>query len=86
MATRTTRLKEEVCEQLKAEQRDGETFSGTVERLVGGSSLLDLAGNLTDEQAAKARETVRRSRQEGCRQSRAVVERVERDTETDDEV
>lgn len=84
MATKTIRLTEGVYTQLKAEQRDDETFSETVERLVGGTSLLDLAGNLTDDQAAEARETVRRSRQEGRRQSRAVVERVVQATEADD--
>lgn len=81
MATKTIRLEEGVYERLKTEKRDEETFSEAVERLVDGSSLLDLAGNLTAEQAATARETVRRSRETSQRKSRAIVEQAEQDDE-----
>lgn len=53
MSTRNVRLDEDVYERIKSEKRPDETFSETVERLIGGASLLDLAGILSDEEARR---------------------------------
>lgn len=51
MGTKNVRLEEDVYERIRDEKRDDETFSDAVGRLIGGSSLLDLAGILSDEGA-----------------------------------
>ena len=51
MGTKTIRLDEDVYEKLRARKRDDETFSEAVDRLVGGSSLLELAGILSEGEA-----------------------------------
>jgi predicted CopG family antitoxin len=58
MGTKHVRLDEDVYEHIRARKRDDETFSEAVERLVGGPSLLDLAGILSDEQADGFREAI----------------------------
>lgn len=55
---RTIRLTEDAYCQLKRRKRDDESFSDIVSRLVGERSLLDLAGILTDEEAAELREVI----------------------------
>lgn len=55
MSPTTIHLDDEVYEKLAAHRRDGESYSETVERLLDGPSLLDLAGTLSDEEAEAAR-------------------------------
>ena len=50
--SKSVRLDEDVYELVSARKRDDETFSETIERLVGGPSLLELTGVLTDEEAS----------------------------------
>lgn len=52
------RLEEDVYERIRDEKRDDETFSDAVGRLIGGSSLLDLAGILSDEGAEEIRDVL----------------------------
>jgi predicted CopG family antitoxin len=49
MGSKTIRLDEDVYERLRENKRDDETFSETVERLMGGRSLAELGGVLDDE-------------------------------------
>jgi len=58
MGTKNVRLEEGVYERIKDEKRDGETFSEAVDRLIGGASLLDLVGILSDEEATEMREAL----------------------------
>lgn len=58
MGTKTIRLDEEVYEKLRARKRDDETFSETVDRLVGGESLLELAGLLSEDEAEEVADAV----------------------------
>lgn len=55
---RTLRLTRDAYRQLKRRRRDDESFSGTVSRLAGERSLLDLAGILTDEEAEEMRAAI----------------------------
>lgn len=58
MGTKNVRLEEDVYERIKSKKQEGETFSEAVERLIGGSSLLDLVGILSDEEAEEMREVI----------------------------
>ena len=58
MGTRNVRLDEDVYERVKSEKRDDETFSEAIERLIGGASLLELVGILSDDEAEAMREAI----------------------------
>lgn len=58
MGTKHVRLDEDVYEAIRARKHEDETFSEAVERLIGGPSLLELAGILSDEEADAFREAV----------------------------
>lgn len=58
MGTKSVRLDESVYEMVKARKREDETFSEAIERLIGGPSLLELTGILSDEEAAEFREVI----------------------------
>lgn len=63
MGTKTIRLDDEIYERIRAEKREDETFSETIERLIGDVSLLELAGGLSEAEAEEAKATIRTSRQ-----------------------
>lgn len=71
------RVEESVLERIKAQKREGETLSETVERLIRGPSLLDLAGLLTEEEAEEAKEAIRASRKAGLEKERRLSEKIE---------
>lgn len=77
MGTTTVRLDDEIYERIQAANKDAETYSETIERLIGGVSLLDLAGNLSDEEATEAKQAVQQSREVGVRKSRDIGRRAE---------
>ncbi|NLV09777.1 MULTISPECIES: antitoxin VapB family protein [Halomicrobium] len=58
MGTKHVRLDEDVYETIRARKHEDETFSEAVDRLVGGPSLLEIAGILSDEEADGFREAV----------------------------
>lgn len=58
MGTKTIRLDDEAYERLKNQKSEGESFSDVVKRLAGERSLLDLAGILSDDQAAAVEDAV----------------------------
>jgi predicted CopG family antitoxin len=60
--SKSVRLDEDVYEFVSARKRDDETFFETIERLVGGPSLLELTGILTDEEASAFEEPIDESR------------------------
>jgi predicted CopG family antitoxin len=62
MGTKTVRLDEDVYERVRSQKREDETFSEAIDRLTGGSSLLDLEGTLNDEEAEDVREAIEESR------------------------
>jgi len=65
MGTRDVRLDEDVYERIKSEKRPNETFSETIDRLIGEASLLDLVGVLSNEQAAEFRRAIEESDEAG---------------------
>lgn len=58
MSTRTIRLEDDVYERVKAHKREDETFSEAIDRLIGERSFTELAGLLTDEEAAEYRRVI----------------------------
>lgn len=82
MGTKTVRLDDELYERIRDENKDTETYSETIERLIGGASLLDLAGNLSDEEAAEAKQAVQRSRAVGVRKAREIGRQFENQDNT----
>ncbi|RAW45800.1 hypothetical protein DQW50_07235 [Halorubrum sp. 48-1-W] len=79
MSTRNVRLDEDVYERIKSEKRPDETFSEAVGRLIGGSSLLDLAGILSDEEAAEFRRAIDESDEAGTREIDELIDRFDGD-------
>ena len=62
--TKTIRVSEALHARIAAHRREGETMSDTLERLLGGPPLRDLAGLFTDEDAEVAREAIAESHRE----------------------
>ncbi|TKX74308.1 hypothetical protein EXE46_10065 [Halorubrum sp. GN11_10-6_MGM] len=82
MSTRNVRLDEDVYERIKSEKRPDETFSETVERLIGRASLLDLAGILSDEEADEFRRAIDESDEAGTREIDELVDRFDGDDDS----
>ena len=57
-ATKTIRVSEDLLTRIKAHSREGETLNETLNRLIGGPSLRELAGILSDEDASTFREAI----------------------------
>ncbi|MCX2819085.1 antitoxin VapB family protein [Haladaptatus sp. F3-133] len=74
MGTKTVRLDEDVYERVRSRKRDDETFSEAIDRLTGGSSLLDLEGTLSDEEADEVREAIEESREADVEESKEIGE------------
>lgn len=77
MGTKTVRLDDDVYERIKARKSDDETFSETIERLVGGPSLLELAGILTDDEADVFRAAIQESHDAHNREIDEMLEEQE---------
>lgn len=62
MATKTISLDEEAYERLKGRKKEGESFSETVKRLAGERSWNEIAGILTETEAADVEGTITEGR------------------------
>lgn len=74
-ATKTIRVTEELHARIKAHSREDETLGETLERLVGGPSLHELAGILSDEEAETFREAIEESHAD---HDRAIEEQIDK--------
>ena len=72
MGTKTISLADDAYERLKAEKRDGESFSDVVRRLTSGVALTEFHGVLSEETADDLTAAIddRRSRHAGQRERR----------------
>ena len=77
MGTKMVRIDEEVYEQIEAHKRDDETFSETIERLIGGPSLLSLQGILSEAEADQFREAIEAADEASREEGDELVERFE---------
>jgi predicted CopG family antitoxin len=82
MCTHTVQLDKDVYERIKSENRPDETLSETVKRLIGGPSLLELAGILSDEEADEFRDAIDESDVAGVREIDEFVGRFDGDEDT----
>jgi predicted CopG family antitoxin len=53
------RLDDDVYEQIKANKRDGESFSDAVKRLIGGRSLRELRDVFDEDQGSEMRDAIK---------------------------
>lgn len=77
MTTKHIRVDEDLYERIKSESEPDERLSETIERLIGGPSLLDLAGTLSDEEADEFREVADSVREETTAEVDDVVEQFD---------
>ncbi len=71
------RLDEDVYERIKANKRDGESFSDAVERLIGGRSLRDLRGLFDSEQVDEMRAAIDAAERGDREEVRDLADRFE---------
>jgi predicted CopG family antitoxin len=70
MGTKSVRLDEDVYETVKAKKKEDETMSEAIERLIGGSSILDLYDTVSEDDADTMEEAI----EEMDRRGRAEME------------
>lgn len=71
------RLENHVYERIKANKRADESFSETVERLIGGRSLRDLRGVFDAEQVSEMRDAIETADQQDRDDVRERAKRFE---------
>lgn len=77
MGSKTVRLDDEVYERLAAHKRDDETYSEAVDRLLGGGSLLDLAGIYSEDDVNEIEAALAEKEEDDRRSRREDLERGE---------
>lgn len=77
MGTTSVRLDDELYKRITDEKKDSETYSEAIKRLIGDVSLLDLAGTMSEDEAAEAKDAVRQSRAVGARKAREIGQQSE---------
>lgn len=75
-ATKTIRVSEELHARIKAHNREGETLSETLERLVGSPSLHELAGILSDDEANAFCEAIKDSHRNHNEEIKRMLDRT----------
>lgn len=58
MATKSVRIDEDLYKRIRAHKRDDETFSETIERLIGGASLLEFADGVSGATAEEMEDRI----------------------------
>lgn len=76
MGTKTISLSDDAYERLKAEKREGESFSDVVRRLTSEIDLRDYYGVLDEETADELEAVIERRRAERTDEHRERVERI----------
>ncbi|WP_254861893.1 antitoxin VapB family protein [Halovivax gelatinilyticus] len=74
--SKSVRLSEEAYDRLAAHKREDETFSEVVLRLAGERSLLELAGILSDDEAAELEAAVEERRRRRSNELERISERL----------
>lgn len=74
MPTRTITITEDAYRHLFSRKQPGDSFSDVINKTMGGSSLLDIAGILTKQEAEELREHIKERR----KAQRSRMERIAR--------
>lgn len=77
MNRKTIQLDEDVYERLDSERRDGETFSGVVDRLLDDWSLLDIAGTATEGETVRHRELLQKADETAARDREELLKQFD---------
>ena len=77
MGTKQIRVSDALYARIQSENREGETLSETLERLVGGRSLRDLRDVFDEDQVSEMRNAIDAADQEDRDEVREVAERFE---------
>lgn len=75
MSVKTITITEEAYRKLRRSKRPGESFTDVINRVMGGPSVLELAGILDEEAGERMEEAIREVR-------RDFEDRLERTTES----
>lgn len=75
--SKSIRLSEEAYERLAAHKREDETFSETIDRLTGGYSLLDFAGDYDEADAERHRDLLDRADRVAAEDRRETLDRLD---------
>ena len=62
MATKTISITEEAYERLRTQKAPKESFTDVINRITGKRSIMELAGILSDEEASKMEDFIKKSR------------------------
>lgn len=76
MGTKTISLADDAYERLKAEKREGESFSDVVRRLTTGVRLSDYYGVLSEDAADDLESVIERRREERNASRRERIDRL----------
>jgi len=76
MAVKTITITEDAYTQLAVLKESGESFSDVVRRITGKSSLLELAGILSEKEAFELESAVRKTRKGMERNIREVAKKL----------
>ena len=63
MAIKTITITEEAYERLKAKKEKNESFTDVINRMTGKRNIMEFAGILSDEDAEKIKEHIKKRRQ-----------------------
>jgi predicted CopG family antitoxin len=76
MGTKNIAISDEAYQRLKALKKPGESFTEVIERMTRSRGVLELAGILSPQQAAKVKEEVREMRKDSSRRLAHTAERL----------
>lgn len=76
MGTKTISLSDEAYSRLKAEKREGESFTQVVNRLTRKTSLLKIAGFLKKEEAEEMEKVIKEMREKSRARTLKIIEEM----------
>lgn len=76
MATKTISITEEAYERLKMKKEQNESFTDVINRITGKRSLLELAGILSNEEADKMEQVIKKSREASRKRMNKIIEKL----------
>ncbi len=77
MGTKNISISEEAYQRLAALKQPNESFTQVINRLTKKRSILELAGTLTNQEAAEIQENIKKLRQESTNRITATINEVE---------
>ncbi len=77
MSTKTISIKTEAYERLRLSKRPRESFTDVINRIAGKKSLMEFAGILSEEEANRIEENIRKSRLESARRMERISKEFE---------